>query len=114
MTNPPCKASGHRMEVIIILLIAVEVVIVRAFPPFKSEAKPDQVLIREGPELGHKLAHPMVQYIRSVIDPEAAEQTPGEVIDEEFPKMRDAVERLPHLGILPPSAHSGGTVERVV
>lgn len=48
------EASGHRMEIIIILLIAVEVVF---------------VLIREGPELWHNLAYPMLDAIHGLISP---------------------------------------------
>ncbi|EIW70693.1 hypothetical protein TREMEDRAFT_43315 [Tremella mesenterica DSM 1558] len=44
------EASAHRMEVIIILLIAVEVVI---------------VLIREGPELSHNILQPILQSINN-------------------------------------------------
>ncbi|ORY34048.1 hypothetical protein BCR39DRAFT_518250 [Naematelia encephala] len=52
------EASAHRMELIIIALIAVEVVI---------------VLIREGAELGHKLVSPLLKYSRLILGVPAAE-----------------------------------------
>ncbi|BEI80000.1 hypothetical protein CcaverHIS002_0105290 [Cutaneotrichosporon cavernicola] len=48
------EASGHRMEIIIILLIAVEVVF---------------LLIREGPELYEELVHPVMGRVKDVLGP---------------------------------------------
>ena len=102
------------MEMIIILLIAVEVVIVCLLSFTPCQAEHLQVLIREGPELGRKLASPIIQYIRSVNNPEAAGQTPSEVVHEELPKMREAVGNLPHLGVFLPPATSDDHRERQV
>jgi hypothetical protein len=49
------EASAHRMEIIIIALIAVEVII---------------VLIREGPELFHKLASPLIGFLSDLMSGE--------------------------------------------
>ncbi|ODN79863.1 hypothetical protein L202_03757 [Cryptococcus amylolentus CBS 6039] len=67
------ESSAHRMEIIIILLISVEVII---------------VLIREGPELVHKFA-------------EALGLAPAEA-EELADKLQDVADRLPPMGILPP------------
>ena len=101
------------MEVIIILLIAVEVVIVSVVVVWSQEAEfqTAQVLIREGPELGHKLANPIIRYVKSVIDPD---QTSSQVFEKELPKMREAVERLPHLGVSPSPIPSDDRGERLV
>ena len=80
----------------------------------QADRKIDQVLIREGPELGHKLANPVVRFVKSLIDPEAAGQTPSQVVEEELPKVREAVDRLPHLGILPTPISSDDLERRVV
>lgn len=44
--------------------------------------------------------NPIIQLVRSIIDPEGAGQTPSEVVHEEMPKMREALERLPPHRIL--------------
>lgn len=99
---------------IIIALIAVEVIIVGRSPVDASHVDLAQVLIREGPELGHKLAHPIIQYFHSIIDPESAAQTAREVIREEMPKFREGVERSPHPGMLPLPAQSESDTRRLV
>ncbi|KAL1405416.1 hypothetical protein Q8F55_009047 [Vanrija albida] len=50
------ESSGHRMEIIIILLIAVEVIL---------------ALIREGPELWHMFGQPVVEMVNNLIHPAA-------------------------------------------
>ncbi|WVQ82386.1 hypothetical protein IAT38_004514 [Cryptococcus sp. DSM 104549] len=74
------ESSAHRMEIIIILLISVEVVI---------------VLIREGPELFHKLLHVLG----------ASPEDNDELIDE----LYNSTERRQPFGMLPashPVSHS--------
>lgn len=58
-----------------------------------------QVLIREGPELGHKLAMPVIHYIQSILGLEASGRKPGQVVNDELPKLQSAVEKLPPLGL---------------
>ncbi|KAK4687864.1 required for meiotic nuclear division protein 1, partial [Tremellales sp. Uapishka_1] len=71
------EASGHRMELIIIALIAVEVVI---------------VLIREGQELYHKLAYPFIELVHSLI-PGESNEAPSEVLHKDLARVEDAVAR---------------------
>ncbi|KAK1924181.1 putative cytoplasm protein [Papiliotrema laurentii] len=84
------EASAHRMEVIIILLIAVEVVI---------------VLIREGPELGHKLISPLIHRVRVLLGAEAPDADDDlRSLTEQIARLHPAQsEETSGLGLLPSS-----------
>jgi hypothetical protein len=73
------------MELIIILLIAVEVVI---------------VLIREGPELSHKLFYPIITYVQELLHPGGEPKTASDLIHDELPRLQEALERVPHTSLL--------------
>jgi hypothetical protein len=73
------------MELIIILLIAVEVVI---------------VLIREGPELSHKLFYPIITYAQELLHPGGGPKAASELVHDELPRLQEALERVPHTSLL--------------
>jgi hypothetical protein len=77
------------MELIIILLIAVEVVI---------------VLIREGPELSHKLAYPIISYVHDLLHP-GENKLALEVVSEELPRLQEALEMTSHTNLLSGLSH---------
>lgn len=57
------------------------------------------MLIREGPELTHKLLYPIVTYVQELVngtEKKGAEATIG----EELPRLEQALEHLPHTHLL--------------
>lgn len=88
------------MEVIIILLIAVEVVI---------------VLIREGAEMGHKISN-TVKSLFGLASADASQHDVHQAVQQVGRLVADVAERLPHLGHaleLPQAAASDDDVRLV-
>ncbi|KAL7421811.1 hypothetical protein Q5752_003582 [Cryptotrichosporon argae] len=79
------ETSSHRLEIIIIALIAVEVVI---------------VLIREGPELAHRFAYPVIDFFLDILQPSRAEERRRDRA-EAAPEAK-VPERPPPLGVFAP------------
>lgn len=58
-----------------------------------------QVLIREGPELTHKLLYPIVTYVQELVNG-TAEKGAEATIEDELPRLEQALEHLPHTHLL--------------